>query len=458
MVDLKKNNSLIVQDNSLTKARYKLSRSAQRLIWNLVSKFHHREDDKFHRHFFKISDLYKLLKVEHYAPELKKKKIIKILKELQRNLIEIPSLTNSETLLITSWIEAPEINFKENWLSLRGAEHLQPFFLHLYKNFTSCLYSEIATLTGAHSFRFLIFCRDFAPRPPKYYDKIINGRYVKIEEFDLIELRKILKIPDGIYPKISDFKKRILEASQKEVNKKTSAYFEFEMLKDPADNRKTKSVRLLIFGASVSDSASQSENPNSKLPVLDQKGRQLCERMTVLGVSEQFQGLFLGLYDLTSINLALEAIDEYQENKKINYPDGILNAALSGGWLSNQAAASLLEEQKTANKLLEKEAAKSLKEGLEQKTARDEKKLIKSSAKQISDYQLKLKRHKEYFLASDDKIAIIISLLPEEDRNKLDFEQKDQLRIFLKQKLESGADFEALNSLAVLQILTLLFS
>ncbi len=446
-----KHHLVIVQHNDLTKARYKLSLYAQRLIWALTSKFHPQNDDIFHRHTFQISDLYKLLKMDHFNPNLKRKNLLKTLKELQTNLIEIPSLNNSETLLITSWIEAPEINFKTDLLTLRGAEHMRPFFLHLYKNYHCCLYSEIARLTGAHSFRFLIFCRDYQPRS-NFYDEIIKDRYVKKEIFELDELRQILQIPTKIYPKISNFKKRVLEASQKEVNTKTSAYFEFEMIKDPKDGRKTKAVKLLIFGELVSPPANNENQPPS-LPEPDDQQKALQKRLTELGVSPTSQNFFLKLYQPQKIKNALTVIEEYQQNKKIKYPTGALNTALKEGWMSKSQFLKEKEDQNTADRIAAINTSKALTKGVEEYQVGLEKQILNGHENRLLAYENRLNQERSEYAIVTDKMTYIISVLPADDYARLNSENQKSLKLILWEKIDAGEDFDELKELAIRSLL-----
>lgn len=446
-----KHHLVIVQHNDLTKARYKLSLYAQRLIWKLTSKFHPQNDDTFHRHTFQISDLYKLLKMDHFNPNLKRKNLLKTLKELQTSLIEIPSLNNSETLLITSWIEAPEINFKTDLLTLRGAEHMRPFFLHLYENYHCCLYSEIARLTGAHSFRFLIFCRDYQPRST-FYDEIIKGRYVKKEVFELDELRQILQIPAKIYPKISNFKKRVLEASQKEVNTKTSAYFEFEMIKDPKDGRKTKAVKLLIFGAWVPPDI---ENSPPSLPEPDDQQKDLQKRMTELGISLTSQNFFLKLYQPQKIKNALTVIEQYQQNKTISYPTGLLNTALKEGWMSKSQFLKEKEDQNTADRIAAVNTAKALTKGLDQFQADLEDQFLEEHENRLLAYENQLEQGRGEYALVTDKIAYIISTLDADDYEKLNTRQRDELKVALEEKIDAGEGFDELKQLAFRSLFSL---
>jgi plasmid replication initiation protein len=449
MTDQKK---LVAKDNAfVAQARYRLSVNEQRVILTLISKINPESDD-FERYTFEIVELFKLLGLKRESLLVKQRAIKKVLKSLQRNIIEITKRSaehGGEILLMPAWIETPVFDWNKGIVSLRVSEHLKPYLLDLKEKFTCYCLSEVAHLKCSYSFRFLEFCKNHEPRPD-YYDLILNNRYVVSKIHDLKNLRLVLGIPEKVYPRVSDFRKRVLETSQKEINTKTSSYFEFEMIKK---GRFVSGVKLLIFGRTV-ENQEQSENPAPSLSKPDAGEQALRRRMAKLGVSNYFQDSFLRFYTWGKIKIALEVIDEYQQ--KIKYPTGLLNAALREEWMSNKEFARQLSEQKTADQIEALNESKSLADGLEKHLAQREKELQEQSDLNMLRYEEQLAQECLEYEAVADKTAYIISVLPECDYGKLDAGQRLVLKLALDEQIFGDFDFDRLKHCAVINVLNLL--
>jgi plasmid replication initiation protein len=439
---MKNDNSVVAKDNGLVaQARYRLSVNEQRVILTLISKIN-PEDTDFQRYTFKIDDLYKLLGLKKESLLVKRRAATKILKSLQGNIIEIVTRHpehGGEILIMPAWIETPVFDWDKNKVTLRVSEYLKPYLLQLKEKFTSYSLSEVAHFKCAYSFRFLEFCKNHEPRSD-YHNLILNDRYVLIKKYDLKDLRLTLGIPAKLYPRFYDFRKRILEPAQKEVNEKSSSYFEFEMLKK---GRSITGVKLLIFGAVVFDPA-KDEIPPPDLPAPDDQQKALQKRLDKLGVSSTSQNFFLKLYPPQKIENALAVVEEYQQNKKILYPTGLLSKALKEGWMSKSQFLREKEEQIIADKIAAINASKALTKGLEQHQADLEKEFLQKHENHLFEYENQLRRERSEYAAAEDKMSYIISLLPADNCAKLNTEQRDLLKLTLRQKINAGADFDIL--------------
>ena len=422
---------IIKKDNKLVEARYFLPVNAQRLLSVLILKFR-KGDDKFQKHSFELSEIYKLFNVSNQNKRVRRAALEEALDKLLQNLVKIDNVVDGKHVtLISAWIESPVIHWDDGRLVLRGAEHLKPFFLNLKEFYTSYSKAEISRFKNPHSLRFLEICKNYQPRPD-FHDTIIKGKYVNKKQFKISYLRNLLEIGKKKYKEIADFKKRILKAAQKEVNEKTGAYFEFEMIKDPFDGRKTDGVRLIIFGPSVSSRPCP--------PEPDQEELKLRRRMAELGVSEGYQDLiFIRETDRNRVISALEAVEDWKRLRKIKlkFPGPVLVSAIRKGWISNRETARRLDREKDENRLEEIEAEKRMRKGQGEHYARQEQRLEENTLRAMDELYARRERESVEFAKSDDKIAYILDHLIETPIPK----QEKLFRKIAADQIDSGSPY-----------------
>ena len=85
--DLKE--KIVAKHDRLIRANFKLTVNQLRLILTLISKIHSIRDVEFERYSFKISDLYRMLKLNKKSIVDRRRHFKNILNGLQKNLIEI---------------------------------------------------------------------------------------------------------------------------------------------------------------------------------------------------------------------------------------------------------------------------------------------------------------------------------------------------------------------------------
>jgi len=421
LINMNKKKIIVKCNDLVERAHYRLSVNEQRVVLNLISKINPKASG-FERYTFGINELYDLLKLSAQNKTIKKQTLKRILRSLQRNIIEMVGhhpKHGGETLTMSAWIESPLFDWNKNEVTLRVSEHLKPYLLQRQKNFTSYSHEEVAQLKCAHSFRFLEFCKNNEPRP-KYHEKIINGRYVNIRVYDLLKLRRTLGIPENIYPQLADFRKRVLLASQREVNTKTNSYFEFEILKDPMDRRKNKAVKLLIFGQFVRQPLKIENQRPLSLPEpatpppdfeVEPHDEGLLARLLKLNVSSRLANIVLNSdYERSQISSAVEALEEYQRNHKIRSPNKILNSALLDGWVSKGEIRRQEDAEKSAKKLAEIETAKKLAIGLLERENEKYEIYENEHNQAMDDYQKRLEVWETEFNQRADKTSYILSL------------------------------------------------
>lgn len=202
---------------------YDLSLAEQKIILTLASMVQ-PEDEDFKSYKFRISDFMKLIGVDDKS---KYTEIPKITKELMKKVFEIQ---DGNKLIQTAWLSGAIYEKGSGEVELTFSSYLKPYMLKLNTMFTQYKLANILSMKSKYS--------------PRIYELLKCNEYKKqgYIEIELIDLRHLLKTED-IYPRYYDFKRFVLEASQKELNKLSDISFDFEEIKT---GRKVTSIKFYI--------------------------------------------------------------------------------------------------------------------------------------------------------------------------------------------------------------------
>ncbi len=107
---------------------------------------------------------------------------------------------------------------------------LKPYILDIKERYTKYFFKSITWLNSMYSMRL--------------YELLKQYEFRNSRNFDLKELRFLLNITEGKYSKYTDFKKRVLLSSQKELKEKTDIAFEFEEIRE---RRKVVKIEFKII-------------------------------------------------------------------------------------------------------------------------------------------------------------------------------------------------------------------
>ena len=217
-------NYLVTKSNYfIMNCSYDLSLEEQKLILTLASMVQ-PSDEEFKAYNFKIADFIELLGVE---TQTKYTEIPKITKELMKKVFEIQE---GNTLIQVAWLSSARYEKGSGMVTLKFSPDLKPYMLQLKEKFTQYQLANILSMKSKYSPRIyeILKCNEFKKQG-----------YIKIE---IDELRKLLKA-DTVYPKYNDFKRYIIERTQKELKKISDISFEFEEIKT---GRKVTSIKFYI--------------------------------------------------------------------------------------------------------------------------------------------------------------------------------------------------------------------
>ena len=196
---------LVVQHNKIVEARYRLSVGEQRLIKYLVSLIDPRDED-FKPYQIAVADLLKLL-------GLSDKDFYRKIKVWTERLIGnvLVFRGEDEEELQVAWLSSAKYQPKSGVMELQFSPELKPFLLHLKSRFTAYELANIIRLKHTYSIRLYELL--------KQYEKL-GRREVKIGQ-----LRELLMLEKGEYPRFCDFRRWILKAAQTELAEKTDLVF-----------------------------------------------------------------------------------------------------------------------------------------------------------------------------------------------------------------------------------------
>ena len=219
---------------------YDLSLEEQKIILTLASMVQ-PDDEDFKSYKFRIADFMALLGV---SDKSKYTEIPKITKELMKKVFEIQE---GNKLIQTAWLSGAVYEKGSGEVELTFSSYLKPYMLKLNSMFTQYKLANILSMKSKYSPRIyeILKCNEFKKQ-----------EYIQIE---VGELRKLLKA-DTVYPLYNDFKRYIIQRTQKELKKISDIYFDFEEIKT---GRKVTSLKFYIH--SNKDKAHKSNSTSDEI-------------------------------------------------------------------------------------------------------------------------------------------------------------------------------------------------
>ena len=213
-------NSLIVKDNALINASYNLELTEQRLI--MLAIISAREsghgitaDSKLEIH---ASDYAKLFNVSADASYKALREAVNNLFNRQFSYSAEYKRTGKVGIVRSRWVSRIFYVDDLALLEITFAPDVVPLITRLEEHFTKYEAKQVAHLTSKYATRL--------------YELLIAWREVgKVPQLELKEFRNRLGLVDNEYTAMSDFKKRVLEPSIKQINEHTDITVTYEQHK-----------------------------------------------------------------------------------------------------------------------------------------------------------------------------------------------------------------------------------
>ena len=213
-------NSLVVKDNALINASYNLELTEQRLI--MLAIINAREsgqgitaDSKLEIH---ASDYAKLFNVSADASYKALREAVNNLFNRQFSYSAEYKRTGKVGIVRSRWVSRIFYVDDLALLEITFAPDVVPLITRLEEHFTKYEAKQVAHLTSKYATRL--------------YELLIAWREVgKVPQLELSEFRNRLGLLDNEYIAMSDFKKRVLEPSIKQINEHTDITVTYEQHK-----------------------------------------------------------------------------------------------------------------------------------------------------------------------------------------------------------------------------------
>lgn len=297
-----KENNIVSKSNTLIEANSRLNLVEQKMLLCLASNIEPNDRD-FKTYTFPIKQFHNLLGLNGST---KYTELSKITKKLLSKVIEIRA---GEELIQVSWLSSAIYNRNKGTIDMRFDPLLKPFLLELSSKFTSYRLANVVKLKSTYAIRIYELLK-------QYED--LRERTISLEN-----LRYYLDAMD-VYPNYANFKQRVLNPSQKELNQKTDISFEVEEIKL---GRKVQKIRFIIRAQKRKDSdlvhfekkLDKFQQPN----IFEQKIKRFeerCKEKVFPKVFEKWE---------THKEIVLEIIEDIRFRSDIDSPIGYVEFTLN---------------------------------------------------------------------------------------------------------------------------------
>jgi plasmid replication initiation protein len=216
------NKSMTVnQKFNLVNAKYKLTPLEMKFILNAIAHLDSINDEVLKEYEIKISELESKMQIgegQHTR-----------LKQFAKRLMSKPLIIESDNgdFEVYNWFSRIKYVNKEAKFLIRFEEGLKPYLLQLKERFISYNLKYILPLTSTYSVRIYQLLKE--------REKLAK-RYFTVEE-----LQDILQVPPSYKKKYNDFKKKVLQVAEKEINEHTDIRITID------EEKEGRKVSRLIF-------------------------------------------------------------------------------------------------------------------------------------------------------------------------------------------------------------------
>ena len=229
---------LVVKQNDLVEATYRLSLQEQRLLLCLCSKIK-PDDQDFQPYTFSARALADEIGIggNNFYSNLKKTTRSILLKTL--------TVYKPSGILQAGWLSSAEYFDKEGALELCFDPKLKPYLLQVKAGFTAYRLAEALSFKSKYSLRVFEVAKRFQAK----------GKYV----FDLKEFREMIGLADNELVNYGHFRTRVLEPAVKEINKRTDLVIGF------SPQKTGRAITHLLFTVATKPATPAKPEPTPEL-------------------------------------------------------------------------------------------------------------------------------------------------------------------------------------------------
>lgn len=322
---MKKEKKLIVKDNRLIEANYKLSLQEQRFMLLLISMI--KKDDEGFKSY--------RITAQEFADTIDKKNVYQTLATISDTLLSrVLSIYNKEekSILKCNWISSFKYYEKKGFADVSFDPKLKDYLLRLKKSFTRYNLKAVARITSVYTIRIYELLKQY---------ESIGKRTLTVKK-----LKEMLKI-ENKYNRYNNLKRKIILRAQDELEEKTDIAFDFVETKE---GRKVTSLTFIIKQKNL-EKAEEKE-----LTGMNDDNKKMYSRLTdYFCLSKKAALEVIQRYKEDYINDVLDYVERQIEEKKVDNIGAYTSKALQEGWMDKQSQFEIESEEKKKKKQAEEE-------------------------------------------------------------------------------------------------------
>lgn len=194
--------NLVVKDNDLIRAGYRLTLMEQRIVLMAITQLN-RAVTVDHVTLYRVTvhDMARALDVasDNLYPALK---------EAAENLFErkFTIILSDGKPLVSRWVDSSRYLHSEGAVEISFSQTVMPYLTQLKERFTCYDFFDIANLSSMYAVRI--------------YELMMQWKTVGVVEIKVDELREMLELTDR-YPRLAEFKRNVIDTSIKQINEHT---------------------------------------------------------------------------------------------------------------------------------------------------------------------------------------------------------------------------------------------
>lgn len=305
-------NELVFQHNHLVESRYTLTLQEKRLIIFLMSQIH-REDTDFKNIEISIQELSKIIGVDFNGMY---KEIKRITKKIMHRVIEIKDLDRNMVIQIP-WIASAEYMLNSGVVRFQLSEKLVPYLILLKNNFTVCRLSDMMTFKSFYAIRLYELI--------KQYEKIGH------RSISIVDLKIFLGIAESKYNLFSNFKIKVLDVAQREINNKSDIFISFDFIKT---GRSISDIKFIISENSnyFKEKNITDDKKNKIMYEMKSRDRLLNEIQNSFGFTKKTVLKMTEYLADKEIEMALQSVKLQIERGHVKNEKSMIRSALREKW------------------------------------------------------------------------------------------------------------------------------
>ena len=317
MLEANRHLQVVVKGNDLINARYTLTMTELKLVLCAIAQIQ-PDDDDFKLYEIDTRDYTDLTGSQNKGESTRLRSITL---DLMKKPIELPTEDGYEQM---NFISYAKYLFNQSKVQIRFDPAMKPYLLKLKKRFTRYKLHYVMQMQSYYSIRLYELLKQYAP---------IGRRVVDIEQ-----LHDILQTPKS-YRRFGNFRQRVLEPAQEEINDKTDISFTYETVKSG------RSVSDIIFQITTKPITEGKLPDEDELPEAPDTGLLKQHLVTTFGLTSTQADAVLIKYVASYITEILGHVEQAQRKGKVRNLPAYTWKALQDDYRGGGEASPTLEEQ-----------------------------------------------------------------------------------------------------------------